>query len=69
MQSGSQYEGSLSGLLDYNGLHGDLRSRIRKLHPGSDSGTAVESVRQEPGNTLEEILKEVQEIRKNMEKE
>jgi putative membrane protein len=69
MQSGSQYEGSLSGLLDYESLHADLRSRIRKLHPASDSVTAVEAPKQEAGNTLEEILKEVKEIRKSIGKD
>jgi uncharacterized membrane protein YdbT with pleckstrin-like domain len=64
MQSGSQYEGSLSGILDYENLHADLRNRIRKLHPGSDSVTTVESAQQKPEDTLGDILKEVKEIRK-----
>jgi len=66
MQSGSKYEGSLSGLLDYESLHTDLRSRIRTLHPVADSATTVAAVKQDSGNTLEEILKEVQEIRKKL---
>ena len=68
-QSGSLYEGSLSGLKDYESLHADLRSRIRKLHPGSDTVTTVETPKQEAGSTLEEILREVREIRKSLRKE
>ena len=65
-QSGSKYEGSLSGLLDYESLHTDLRARIRSLHPGTDGTTAVESTKQAPGNTLEEILNEIKEIRRSL---
>ena len=67
MQSGSKYEGSLSGLIDFESLHADLRTRIRTLHPGTDMAAAVDSVKPAPGgNTLEEILKEVKEIRKKI---
>jgi uncharacterized membrane protein YdbT with pleckstrin-like domain len=63
-QSGSKYEGSLAGLIDYEALHTDLRSRIRKLHPVTDAVTTVEASKHGPGSTLEEILKELREIRK-----
>ncbi len=66
VQSGSRYEGSLSGLLDYEPLHADLRARIRSLHPQADSATTVDSSKPGSGNTLEEILKEVREIRKSI---
>ncbi|MBL7112067.1 MAG: PH domain-containing protein [Bacteroidales bacterium] len=66
MQSGSKYEGSLSGLLDYESLHTDLRARIRSLHPGTDTAATVDSTKPESRNTLEEILKELKEIRRSL---
>jgi uncharacterized membrane protein YdbT with pleckstrin-like domain len=66
MQSGSKYEGSLSGLIDFESLHADLRARISSLHPGTDTATTVDSAKPAPGNTLEEILKELKEIRRSL---
>ena len=68
-KSPSQYEGSLSGLLDYETLYADLRKKIKFLHPVSDSVTTSEPVKQSDDNILEQILKELKEIRRNIEKQ
>jgi len=66
MQSGSKYEGSLSGLLEYESIHTDLRSRIKSLHLGADAVGTLEPSKPEQGTTLVAILNEVREIRKKV---
>jgi uncharacterized membrane protein YdbT with pleckstrin-like domain len=63
--SGSQYEGVLGGLSDYESLHTELRTRIRSLHPFSESITTADTSRPSSDFLLQEILKELKEIRKN----
>lgn len=63
---GSQYEGVLGGLLDYESLYTELKTKIRSLHPVSDSVTAVSSPRASQDFLLQEILQELKEIRKNL---
>ncbi len=65
-QSGSPYEGSLSGLADYEALHNELRANIRSLHPVAESVTTAEPSKMPREKLLEEILKELQEIRKEL---
>jgi uncharacterized membrane protein YdbT with pleckstrin-like domain len=65
-QSASQYEGSLSGLLDYETLHTELRTIIRSLHPVAESVTTVEPGKKPDNKLLEEILQELREIRKDL---
>ncbi|KPK81665.1 MAG: hypothetical protein AMS27_15325 [Bacteroides sp. SM23_62_1] len=64
VQSASAYEGSLSGLLAYETLHNELRAKIRSLHPIAESVTVTEPGGISRESLLEEILKELREIRK-----
>ena len=66
--SATGYEGSLSGLLDYKTIHGDLRDKLKSLHPISESITTSESVKQSDDSVLVQILEELKEIRMNTEK-
>ena len=63
--SATGYEGSLSGLLDYEPLHADLREKLKSLHPISESITTSESVKQSDDSVLVQILEELKEIRRN----
>lgn len=65
-QSPSQYEGSLSGLLDYETLHSELRAKIGSLHPVAESVTTVETGKMPGNKLLEEILNELKEIRREL---
>ena len=62
------YEGSLSGLLDYKTIRGDLRDKLKSLHPISESTTTSEPVIKSGENVLIQILEELKEIRRNTEK-
>ena len=62
------YEGSLSGLLDYKTIHGDLRDKLKSLHPISESTTTSEPVIKSGENVLIKILEELKEIKMNTEK-
>ncbi len=62
------YEGKLSGLIDYEQLHADLREKIKYLHPISDSVTISEPGIKSDNNILIQILSELKEIRRNLEK-
>ena len=66
--SATGYEGNLSGLLDYEPLHADLREKLKSLHPISESITTSESVKQSDDSLLAQILEELKEIRRNTEK-
>ncbi len=65
ISSSSQYEGNLAGLANYEELHTDLRERVKKLHPVSETLTARESQKPAETDVLQEMLKELKEIRKN----
>jgi len=65
-QTPSQYEGSLSGLLDYETLHTELRTKIRLLHPVAESVTTAEPGRTQGNILLEEILHELRAIRREL---
>ena len=67
-QSAEGYEGNLSGLLDYEPLHADLREKLKFLHPISESATTSEPIKQTHDSVLIQILKELKEIRKNTKK-
>ena len=64
----SGYEGKLGGLAEYDKWHTELRSRIKSLHPVSQSVTTTETVNSTDGEVLREILDELKEIRKNTSK-
>ncbi len=67
-QTASGYEGCLSGILDYNSVHGDLRDKLKSLHPVSESTTTSEPINLNNENVLTQILEELKKIRKNTEK-
>ena len=67
-QTASGYEGCLSGILDYNSVHGDLRDKLKSLHPVSESTTTSEPINLSNENVLTQILEELKKIRKNTEK-
>jgi len=62
--SASGYEGKLSGLIDYERIHGALREKIKHLHPVSESVTTAESVTKPDESLLNQILAELKEIRR-----
>ena len=65
ISSSSQYEGNLAGLVNYEELHTDLRERVKKLHPVSESVVTLESEKPADAEVWQEMLKELKEIRKN----
>lgn len=63
------YEGQLSGLVDWDDLHQQLRAKIKKLHLVAESTTTTESVIPVTGNKkLDEILAELKAIRQALER-
>jgi len=67
-QTATGYEGCLSGLLGYDGIHGDLRDKLKSLHPVSESTTTSEPINLSDENVLTQILEELKKIRKNTER-
>ena len=67
-QSPTGYEGNLEGFLEYEKLHTQLREKIGLLHPISESLTTKEPDTKSTGQLLEQILVELNAIRKNTEK-
>jgi uncharacterized membrane protein YdbT with pleckstrin-like domain len=65
MSSSSQYEGNLAGLKNYDQLHADLRERVKKLHPVSETLTTRENGKPADTEVWQEMLKGLKEIRKN----
>ncbi len=66
-QSPTGYEGSLSGLLDYDTWHAELRQKIGILHPLSEATTTAEPGKISDERTLVQILDELKKIRKSLE--
>ena len=60
------YEGTLSGLLEYERLHSELRDRMKSLH--QPSGPATTSEEPGEGDVFAAMLTELQAIRKAVEK-
>lgn len=56
------YEGQLSGLVDWDNIHQQLRAKLKQLHPVGESITTAEPL---PGKNTElrEILAELKSIR------
>ncbi len=68
-QSGTGYEGKLSGLTDWEGLHAELRAQIKHLHPFAEATAVSERTKDLPSkDTLALILEELRAIRKALEK-
>jgi len=65
MSSGSMYEGSLSGLINYDQLHAELREKVKTLHPSSGPLATGDAEETTGGDVMQEILNELKEIRKN----
>lgn len=62
------YEGQLSGLVDWDGLHKELRAKIKKLHLVAESTTTADNIPSAAGESkLDAILTELKAIRKVLE--
>jgi putative membrane protein len=67
--AGNGYEGNLLGLVEYDDLHKQLRTKIKNLHPLSESiGVAEDATPLSHQDKLHQILEELREIRKVLEK-
>ena len=67
-RSTTGYEGQISGLLEWNDLHQQLRSKLKTLHPIAEATTVVENISPLKGDDkLKEILAELKAIRKILE--
>ena len=66
MSSGSMYEGSLSGLVNYDELHVELRDKVKTLHPSSGPLATGDTEKKSGGDVMLEILKELKDINKNL---
>lgn len=62
------YEGSLSGLIDYENMMAELRAKIKALHPVSEALTVSEPSGSADKDVLSHVLAEVRRIREMMEK-
>jgi uncharacterized membrane protein YdbT with pleckstrin-like domain len=66
--STSSYEGILSGLVEYEKFHNQMREKIKRLYPISEALGTAESSMAGTEYILKEILQELKAIRKNTEK-
>lgn len=66
--SGSMYEGSLGGLLDYDPLHAELREKVKSLHSSAGPLTTGDTQPEVGGDVMQEILKELRSINRNLTK-
>ena len=66
ISSGSRYEGRLAGLTNYEQIHSELRDKLKLLHPVSGPVSSGAAGKLPSGDVLEEILKELKEINKNL---
>jgi len=66
-QTGTGYEGNLAGLLDYDNLHGELREKIKVLHPTSIGNNKPKTTATN-NEILDDILTELKKINRNLEK-
>lgn len=62
------YEGQLSGLVQWDDLHQQLRSKLKLLHPIAEATAVAESVpKLSSDDKLQQILEELKAIRKVLE--
>lgn len=66
--SATGYEGDLSGLSDYEGIHAGLKNKIKLFHPVSILATNENPLNDSETRILAKILDEVRQIRKNTDK-
>ncbi len=64
-QTNTGYEGNLAGLLEYDNLHGELREKIKVLHPTS-SGYVPPKTTGTDSEVLDDILNELKKISKKL---
>lgn len=62
-QSPTGYEGSLVGLIHYESLHGELKQKLKILHPISEATTTSEPHIKSDENLIGQILVELKEIK------
>ncbi len=62
------YEGKLSGLLEYDKWYSELREKVKSVHSITDVSTNDGAAKNTDAEILEQILKELKEIRKNTDK-
>jgi len=68
-QTVTGYEGQLAGLIQWDDLLQQLRKKVRKLHPMAEAVTVAEpATQQRSEDRLQQILRELQSIRKMLEK-
>jgi len=68
-QSATGFEGNMAGLLEWDSLHKDLRGKLKKLHPVSESLATREMLKPTGEQDVQqEILSELKAIRKALEK-
>jgi len=68
-QTATGYEGKMSGLVDFQDLHQQLRDTLKTLHPRAEAVTVAEKAPSLSGeDKLELILEELKAIRKVLEK-
>jgi putative membrane protein len=66
---GTGFEGVLSGLLNYEDLHLQLRAKLTRLHPAADMATGVQSRTAPPEKDMSyQMLEELRAIRKSLER-
>jgi len=65
MNSTSSYEGVLSGLVEYEKYHNQMREKIKVLHPISEALGTNEPGTSGVDNIFKDILNELKAIRKN----
>ena len=65
-QNPSGYEGKLTGLIDFDRLHHELRDKLKQLHPIGEAVATAEPVRTDDASLLSQILVELQKIRKSI---
>ncbi|NQT74330.1 MAG: PH domain-containing protein [Chloroflexi bacterium] len=67
-QTATGYEGQLSGLVQWDDLHQQLRSKLKLLHPIAEATAVAESVpKLSSDDKLQQILEELKAIRKVLE--
>lgn len=66
--SGSMYEGSLGGLLDYDQLHAELREKVKSLHSSAGPLTTGDTESKPGADVMQEILEELRSIKSNLAK-
>lgn len=67
-RTSSGYEGQLSGLLEYEDLHQQLRGKLQRLHPGGEAVASRATTSTGSEDIQQQILLELKGIRQALEK-